>query len=245
MKTNTFCKVTGLSRKTALWVFDNLHKKTTFQREFTDVEVNWVMCRKLSHFSGNLCNVPNFPFYYVSDRGVVYNYSRGFLEELKGYYNNGYHYVNLVYKGQKWKTKVSRLVALLFIPNPEGKPVVNHIDGDKGNDNVKNLEWVTISENTKHAFDTGLAVNAVGFEDSQAKPVMYITLTGTVLGIYGSICIAAKKLNMDKSHIARAAKANTVRFLNNESLKSHSDKTFIYYTKDTQLKLSSSTSISK
>ena len=51
---------------------------------------------------------------------------------------------------------VSRLVAMSFIPCPFDKLSVNHIDGDPSNNNVENLEWVTIAENNRHAFETGL-----------------------------------------------------------------------------------------
>ena len=71
-------------------------------------------------------------------------------------YGNGYYYVCLSKNGKVKKYKVNRLVAQAFIPNPDNKPFTNHIDGDKLNNNVDNLEWCTQSENMKHASMIGL-----------------------------------------------------------------------------------------
>jgi len=67
-----------------------------------------------------------------------------------------YMYVQLWVKNTHSTVAVHRAVAMAFLPNPENKAEVNHIDGDKLNNNVCNLEWVTSSENKKHAFSTGL-----------------------------------------------------------------------------------------
>lgn len=95
--------------------------------------------------------------YIIFEDGRCYsNKSHKFLTPQM---SSKYPTYNLTINGKKQKTKVHRMVAIAFIPNPENKPHVNHIDGDTHNFNVSNLEWATAKENSLHAHKTGLAIN--------------------------------------------------------------------------------------
>ena len=101
--------------------------------------------------------IPNYEgIYWASSDGYVTN---GRIR-LKTYViNSGYHCLKLHgATGERKSFLLHRLVAETFLPNPENKPEVNHIDGDKGNCSVSNLEWMTSSENKLHALSTGLKV---------------------------------------------------------------------------------------
>ena len=98
--------------------------------------------------------IKDFPNYSISPEGVVMNNVTGRI--LKGGLDlDGYHQITLCDKGRRRSCKVHREVCLTFLPNPDNLPVVNHIDGIKTNNNVENLEWCTISHNTKHAYKLG------------------------------------------------------------------------------------------
>lgn len=58
--------------------------------------------------------------------------------------------------GKKHSKRIHRLIAIAFVPNPKNNPQVNHIDGNKLNNSIDNLEWVTNKENTQHGYDNHL-----------------------------------------------------------------------------------------
>lgn len=100
--------------------------------------------------------------YRITKDGRVFslNYNNTNKEqEMQQSVKRGYAVVGLVCDdGKRRFIGVHRLVANIHIPNPNNKPQVNHIDGNKLNNHVDNLEWVSASENQQHAFDTGLSV---------------------------------------------------------------------------------------
>jgi len=102
-------------------------------------------------------------YYYATDDGKIISY---FNKEKPIYLKldvdkDGYFRTSLQTKDNKRKNyRVSRLIALTFLKNPNNYPVVNHIDTIKKNNNVSNLEWTTISYNTKHAYDNNLIKHA-------------------------------------------------------------------------------------
>lgn len=100
-----------------------------------------------------------YPDYLVSTLGNVDSLKRGKRHRLSLHVqNNGYLKVGLSIDNQSKYFGVHRLVAMAFIPNPEGKPEVNHINGIKTDNRVENLEWATAVENQRHAYITGLQV---------------------------------------------------------------------------------------
>lgn len=94
--------------------------------------------------------------YLVSDDGKIY--SKKMRKYLTPKVNHdGYHRVQIWENGKCRFVSWHRIVAETFIPNPNNCEVVNHIDGDKQNNCVKNLEWCTQAENIQHAWRTGLS----------------------------------------------------------------------------------------
>lgn len=82
---------------------------------------------------------------------------------------HGYYQVSVTFGGKETCVSAHRLIAMAFIPNPLNKPFVNHKDGDKKNNSIDNLEWVTNLENTKHAFETGLICMLSGDDHPNIK----------------------------------------------------------------------------
>jgi hypothetical protein len=138
--------------------------------------------------------------YQVSNLGRIksLNYRKTGKEKILEPYEDkdGYFRVGLYNQNTK-KTKiysVHRLVALMFILNLENKPVVNHIDCNKQNNCVDNLEWCTVAENTQHATKNGL-MKSVENGKKKSRPIIATNLTTGEEIYFESIKEAARQIN--------------------------------------------------
>lgn len=135
--------------------------------------------------------------YFVMTNGNIINQKTGKI--LKQQENSkGYKVVRVEIDGKKKTYRVHREVAKAYIPNPNNLPQVNHKDGNKSNNNVENLEWVTNQSNVNHAIKNGLWKNV--FEASRKtnqkrmKPIIAKNLETGDIKKYKSISEAERDI---------------------------------------------------
>ena len=108
--------------------------------------------------------------YEISNMGRVKSLCKGREKILRlSHTKDGYTKCGISINGVSCRFRVAKLVAEHFIPNPENKPTVNHIDGNKDNNCVDNLEWATLSEQMCHAYETGLKKPMQGTSHKSSK----------------------------------------------------------------------------
>lgn len=136
--------------------------------------------------------------YSVSDKGEIRKDTTNYI--LSQSKQQDYCHVTLNIKGKQKRMRVHRLVAEAYIDNPENKPYVNHIDGNRSNNIVSNLEWVTPAENIQHAVNTGLMRSGV------ARAVIQYDLKGNQMMTFTSATEAARQIGGSQEHITQCCK---------------------------------------
>lgn len=150
----------------------------------------------------NLGNFRSLPRIIKYKSNGTRNYpSKALLTETT---KDNYQRIVLMKDGIKTRYQAHRLVALTFIPNPDNKPFINHIDGNKSNNVVTNLEWCTASENMIHADNTGLRDMST-HQPSNSKRVKCIEI-GEVFASYAKAVKWLGKSNTSISTLVRGTR---------------------------------------
>lgn len=156
-------------------------------------------------------------YYQINNVGKVYScHSHRLLTPYVS--SDGYLRVNLSIRGKVKIKMLHVLIANAFIANPYNFPIVNHIDGNKKNPLPNNLEWVTYSENSKHAFKHGLSkisdkARKKASENAKAngskttsRPVIQYSIDGVIIAEYPSIKAASRMTGANDGYIGSVCK---------------------------------------
>lgn len=136
-------------------------------------------------------------YYRISNTGKIYSIKSNIMLKQSNS-NKGYHSVKLQRNGIKKMYRVHRLVAMTFIPNPTGLLEVNHIDEDKSNNLVTNLEWMSHTDNVNHGTRNKRASNSL--KESNKRPILAIFKNG-VTKEYSSANECARILGLSAGNI--------------------------------------------
>lgn len=152
------------------------------------------------------------PKYEVSSEGHVRIKETGYV--LKEWTDkDGYLSCTLSLNGEKKKWRVHRLIATAFIPNPNNKPEINHINSIRNDNRVENLEWTTRSENEKHAFRDGrhpelrekAKENLLMYAITAIEIAVYqIDSNRNIVNSYRSMAEAERQTGINHRNISRA-----------------------------------------
>lgn len=168
--------------------------------------------------------IKGYEEYEIDTNGIVYSKKRKPLKYSLNH--NGYCIINFYINHKRIGFGIHTLVAKQFIPNDDAnKTQVNHIDGDKTNNNVDNLEWVTQQENMRHSVD--VLGNYIGAKNCNAKTIKGINKKDKSELFFNSISDGARYFSNISNVNFKYVKQSLWKALNGH-LKSYKDYIWQY-----------------
>jgi hypothetical protein len=155
-------------------------------------------------------------FYSITKSGRVFSLPRNpkrnkncyLTNEISISQNKDYKYFKAWIHPINKHISLHRALAMTFIPNPENKPMVNHIDGDKLNNDLSNLEWVTAKENAIHAWENGLYgtpptywKGKIGKEHCNSKPIIQYDKDMNLINEFDSTACAVRATGFNRGSL--------------------------------------------
>lgn len=138
--------------------------------------------------------IKEFPNYKIDKDGTVTTKDGRILTHSKD--NMGYLTVSLRKDGKSYTKRVHRLVGEAYLKPVKGKNIINHIDGNKNNPHIDNLEYMSNSENTKHGYDNNL------YKSKSMLPIIVTNLNGDYIGDYRSIRAVSNQFGVNRKTLS-------------------------------------------
>lgn len=146
------------------------------------------------------------------ERDVTYSDGRVFhyrSKEIPQHITRDYYYITISINSKTKNFRVNRLVAELFVPNPNNLPQVNHKDEDKLNNRADNLEWCTVKYNSNYGEHNKKLSDSLKNHPKQSKPILQYDLNGNLIKEWPSVRQACRELGFDNGSLSKYARGLT------------------------------------